>query len=225
MYEFVAGPLAIIAFVIFFLGLIWRFIYYVRGLNWQADRVAYTQHVGAGVKGAARSIVSWLIPFGTASWRFYPGFTVLVFVFHIGLLVVPLFLLGHNMMMADAWGFSFPTIPEALADTLTVAMLIAGLFILLRRIALPSVRILTKPYDLIVLVIAIAPFLTGFLARMQVGDYNFWLIAHILSGEIFLVAIPFTKLSHFLLFFLTRAQIGMDFGIKRGGMKGKSMPW
>ena len=40
-----------------------------------------------------------------------------------------------------------------------------------------------------------------------------------------LVAIPFTKLSHFLLFFLTRAQIGMDFGIKRGGMKGKTMPW
>ncbi len=225
MYEFVAGPLAKIAFLIFFLGLIWRFVYYVRGLNWQADRVAYTQFIGAGVKGAARSIVSWLIPFGTHSWRFYPGFTVLVFVFHIGILLVPLFLLGHNMMLADAWGFSLPTIPESLADTLTVAMLIAGLFILLRRIALPAVRILTKPYDLIVLVIAIAPFLTGFLARMQVGDYNFWLTTHILCGEIMLVAIPFTKLSHFLLFFLSRAQIGMDFGIKRGGMKGRSMPW
>ncbi|MEJ2661725.1 MAG: hypothetical protein P8Z73_13520 [Desulfobacteraceae bacterium] len=40
-----------------------------------------------------------------------------------------------------------------------------------------------------------------------------------------LVAIPFTKLSHFLLFFLSRAQLGMDFGIKRGGMKSKGMPW
>jgi nitrate reductase gamma subunit len=98
-------------------------------------------------------------------------------------------------------------------------------FILLRRIALPQVRILTKPYDLLVLVIAIAPFFTGFLAHQQVGNYNFWLIAHILSGEVFLIAIPFTKLSHFLLFFLSRAQIGMDFGIKRGGMKGRSMPW
>ncbi|MGD9217629.1 MAG: hypothetical protein PVJ84_22650, partial [Desulfobacteraceae bacterium] len=97
--------------------------------------------------------------------------------------------------------------------------------ILLRRIALPQVRILTKPYDLLVLAIAMAPFLTGFLAHMQVGNYNLWLILHILSGEIMLVAIPFTKLSHFLLFFLSRAQLGMDFGIKRGGMKGKSMPW
>lgn len=225
MYHFVAGPLAKIAFLVFFLGLIWRFISYVRGLNWQADRVTYTNNVGPGIKGAIRSIVVWMIPFGTHSWRFYPFFTVLVFVFHIGLLITPLFLLGHNLMLQEAWGFSLPTISEAFADTLTVAMLLAGLFILLRRIALPQVRILTKPYDLLVLIIAIAPFLTGFLAHMQIGNYNFWLMAHILSGEILLVAIPFTKLSHFLLFFLSRAQIGMDFGIKRGGMKSRGMPW
>lgn len=225
MYDFVAGPLAKAAFVVFFIGLIVRFIMYFRGLNWQADRVAYTQQMGPGIKGALRSIVAWLIPFGTHSWRFYPTFTIFVFVFHIGLLFTPLFLLGHNMMMEAAWGFSFPTIPEALADTLTVAMMVAGLFILMRRIALPQVRILTKPYDILVLVIAIAPFFTGFMAHMQVGNYNFWLITHILCGEIMLVAIPFTKLSHFLLFFLSRAQLGMDFGIKRGGMKGRSMPW
>lgn len=225
MYEFVAGPLAKIVFLVFFGGLIWRLINYARGLNWQADRVTYTQNVGYGVKGAVRSIVAWLIPFGTRSWRFYPLFTVLVFVFHIGILLTPLFLLGHNMMLEAAWGFSFPTISEALADTLTVAMLVAGLFILLRRIALPQVRILTKPYDLLVLVIAMAPFFTGLMAHLQVGNYNAWLIAHILSGEVMLVAIPFTKLSHFLQFFLSRAQLGMDFGIKRGGMKGRSMPW
>lgn len=225
MYEFVAGPLAIAAFLVFFLGLIWRFITYARGLNWQADRVSYGQNVAYGVKGALRSIVSWLIPFGTHSWRFYPFFTVLVFVFHIGILIAPIFLLGHNLMLQEAWGFSLPTISEALADTLTVGMLVAGLFILLRRIALPQVRILTTPYDLIVLLIAIAPFFTGFMAHMQVGNYNFWLITHMLSGEILLVAIPFTKLSHFLLFFLSRAQIGMDFGIKRGGMKSKGLPW
>lgn len=225
MYELVAGPLAKVAFLVFFLGLIWRFVTYARGLNWQADRVTYTQNVAYGVKGALRSIVSWLIPFGTHSWRFYPFFTVLVFVFHIGLLITPIFLLGHNLMLQEAWGFSLPTISEALADTLTVGMLVAGLFIYLRRIALPQVRILTKPYDLLVLLIAIAPFFTGFMAHMQVGNYNFWLITHMLSGEIMLVAIPFTKLSHFLLFFLSRAQLGMDFGIKRGGMKSKGMPW
>jgi hypothetical protein len=71
----------------------------------------------------------------------------------------------------------------------------------------------------------VAPFLTGFLAYHQVGDYDFWIVAHVLSGEVMLVSIPFTKLSHFLLFFLSRAQLGMDYGIKRGGMKNKGMAW
>lgn len=225
MYEFVTGPLAIFAFAVFFLGLTWRFIWYVRGLNWQADRVAYTQNVSYGVRGALRSIGSWLMPFGTHSWRYYKGFTLLVFVFHIGLLITPIFLLGHNLLLKESWGFGLPALPDGLADGLTVAMLVAAVFILLRRIALPEVRILTKPYDLLILLIAVAPFFTGFMAYHQVGNYKFWLILHILCGEIMLVAIPFTKLSHFLLFFLSRAQLGMDFGVKRGGMKSKGMPW
>lgn len=225
MYEFVTGPLAWIAFAVFFVGLIWRFIWYAKGLDWQMDRVTYGQNVGYGVKGAAHSIVRWLIPFGTHSWRFYSGFTLLVFVFHIGLLVTPVFLLGHNLLLQERWGVRLPALPEALADGLTVAMLLAALFILLRRIALPEVRILTKVYDIVLIVIAVAPFFTGFLAYHQVGPYRFWLISHIVCGEIMLMAVPLTKLSHFLLFFLSRAQLGIDFGIKRGGMKSKGMPW
>jgi nitrate reductase gamma subunit len=225
MYEFVTGPLAWIAFLTFFFGLIWRLVWYVRGLNWQADRVTYTHNVSYGIRGALRSIGFWLLPFGTHSWRYYPGFTVLVFIFHIGLLVTPIFLLGHNLLLQERWGFSLPSLPGGLADALTVAMLLAALFILLRRIALPQVRILTTAYDILLLVVATAPFLTGFLAHHQIGDYNFMLLLHIVFGEIMLIAIPFTKLSHFLLFFLSRAQIGMDFGIKRGGMKSRGMPW
>lgn len=225
MYQFVTGPLAWIAFVVFFIGLIWRFIWYVRGLDWQMDRVAYRAHAGYGVKGAVRSIVRWLLPYGTHSWRFYPLFTVLVFVFHIGLLVTPVFLKGHNILLQERWGFSLPTLPEALADTLTVAVMVAAVLIFLRRMALPEVRILTKTYDVVLILIAVAPFVTGFVAFHQLGDYQFWLIVHILCGELMLVAIPLTKLSHFLLFFLSRAQLGMDFGIKRGGMKSAGMPW
>jgi hypothetical protein len=71
----------------------------------------------------------------------------------------------------------------------------------------------------------VAPFITGFLAHHQVAEGNFWLIVHVLCGEVWLVAVPLTKLSHFILFFMSRAQLGMDFGIKRGGMKNKGMAW
>lgn len=225
MYDFVTGPLAWLAFIIFFVGLIVRTVLYIRGLNWQADRVAYGEHFGAGMRGALRSIFAWLVPFGTHSWRFYPFFTILVFTFHIGLLVTPVFLIGHNVLLQERFGFSLWTISEGTADFLTIAMLIAAVFIILRRNALPEVRILTTAYDYFILAVAVAPFLTGFIAHQQVGSYQFWLILHILCGEIFLIAIPFTKLSHFILFFLSRAQIGMDYGIKRGGMKGKGLAW
>jgi nitrate reductase gamma subunit len=225
MYAFVTGPLAWLSFGIFFVGILVRIVIYIRGLNWQMDRVAYRAFPAAGIRGAVRSVFYWLLPYGTHSWRFYPFFTVLVFVFHICLLVTPVFLLGHNLLLQERWGFSLWTLPEAVTDGMTVALIVAALFILLRRIALPEVRILTKAYDLLVLAIAVAPFVTGFCAYHQIGSYDAWLIAHILSGELMLVAIPLTKLSHFILFFLSRIQLGMDFGIKRGGMKNKGLAW
>jgi hypothetical protein len=57
------------------------------------------------------------------------------------------------------------------------------------------------------------------MARYAVGDYETWLLIHILCGELLLILAPFTKLSHIILFFMSRAQLGMDYGIKRGGMK------
>ena len=225
MYAFVTGPLAWLTFIIFFCGVTYRAIWYFRGLNWQLDRVAYKPHMSYGIKGALRSIFFWLIPFGTHSWRFYPFFTICFFAFHIGLLLTPFFIYGHNVLLQERFGFSLWSMSDGAADFMTCMVLVAAIFIIMRRNALPEVRIITTPYDYLVLAIAVAPFVTGLLARHQVGNYNFWLITHILSGELFLVAIPLTKLSHFIGFFLSRAQIGMDYGIKRGGMKSKGLSW
>lgn len=225
MYEFVTGPLAWLAFSVFFIGIIVRVVQYIRGLDWKLDRVTYTVNVSYGIKGALRSIFFWLLPFGTRAWRSNPFLTFFVFTFHIGLLLTPVFLLAHNELFLERWGFRFPTISEATADFLTILVLVSALFLVLRRIALPEVRIITTGYDYLLLIIAVCPFFTGLMAHYQVWNYEFWLILHIVSGEIMLVAIPFTKLSHFVKFFLTRAQLGMDFGIKRGGMKNKGLAW
>ena len=71
------------------------------------------------------------------------------------------------------------------------------------------------------------PFLTGIVARFELcGNYEGWMLAHVLFGELFLILAPFTKLSHIALFFMSRAQIGMDYAIKRGGAaRGGAFPW
>lgn len=226
MYDFLTGPLLWLSLAVFVGGCVWRVVKYVKGLAWQLDRVAYTAHPVPGIKGALRSVFLWLIPFKTASWRQKPVFTIMFFVFHIGMVMIPLFLYAHAMLIRESWGIYWPALPGGLADALTIGVIVVGVLYAIRRLILAEVRILNTAQDFVVLAIALAPFVTGFICRYQLGgDYNFWLYLHILSGELMLVAIPFTKLSHFVLFFCSRAQLGMDFGIKRGGMKGTSMNW
>jgi nitrate reductase gamma subunit len=225
MYEFLTGPMAWLAFSVFFIGLAIRTVLYIKGLDWKLDRVTYSVNTSYGVKGAARSILFWLFPYGTNSWRNNPWFTLWVFAMHIGLLLTPIFLLGHIILIKESWGVGWWTLPAGAADFFTILVVVAVIFLILRRIALPEVRFITSAYDYLLLVVAAAPFITGFIAHHGGGDYYFWIITHIVCGEIFLVAIPFTKLSHFVLFFLSRAQLGMDYGIKRGGMKNKGIAW
>jgi nitrate reductase gamma subunit len=197
MYAFLTGPALWIAFAVFFVGLAARFVWYVRGLDWKLDRVAYRQWPKYGIRGALRSIGFWLLPWGTRSWRVKPVFTLVFFAFHIGLLVTPIFLLGHNILLDERWGFALPTLPAGLASFFTVMVMIAGLLLAIRRIALPEVRIISNWQDYLVLLIAVAPFATGYLAANHIGDYGFWLNVHIVTGIIWIVAIPLTKLSHF----------------------------
>jgi nitrate reductase gamma subunit len=117
------------------------------------------------------------------------------------------------------------SLPVPVADFLTWVVVVSAVFIVLRRLALPEVRILTTWADYLILLVSVAPFVTGLIARYELGRYDFWLTTHILCGEIFLILVPFTKLSHIVLFFASRAQLGMDFGIKRGGLKGTKMAW
>jgi hypothetical protein len=62
MYEFVTGPLAWLAFIVFFVGNVVKLVLYVRGLDWKLDRVTYSVNTSYGVRGALRSIAFWLVP-------------------------------------------------------------------------------------------------------------------------------------------------------------------
>ena len=75
---------------------------------------------------------------------------------------------------------------------------------------------MTTAWDYTLLLLTGIPFVTGFLAYHQVGDYKTLLILHILFAEILLIVIPFSKLAHIILFFFSRAFIGFEFGGRRG---------
>ena len=178
------------------------------------------------MKGAISSVFQWLVPFGTHSWRRQPYFTIAFFLFHIGVVIVPLFLAGHMVIMQERFGFSLPALPMWFSDAFTVLAIVGAFMMVLRRIALPEVRFLTNWGDWGILLLVLFVLVAGFLARMQAPGYESWLLWHIFSAELVLILAPFTKLSHIVLYFMSRGQLGMDYAIKRGGAsRGPAFPW
>ena len=186
LYNFVSGPLAWAAFVVFIGGSLYRLIALILMVH-KKEKFIYTY---MSWKYSLRSILHWIIPFATENWRKHPVLTIVTFAFHICLIFTPLFLLAHVILWDEAWNISWWSLPDNLALFMTLIVLGGCLFFLVRRLTLPEVQYVTSVSDYVILAIVAAPFVTGLLAYYQWFGYQIFTILHILSGEIMLVAIP-----------------------------------
>jgi nitrate reductase gamma subunit len=205
-----------ITFLIFIAGICIRLTLLYR-LSKKKDKIIYNH---ADVGWAVRSIGHWLLPLASHSMRTAPLFSTISYIFHVLIITLPCFLLAHNILLKSAFGFCLPSLSNANADIMTVCVIACGVFLLLRRIALEEVRIISARSHYSILVLTLLPFVTGYAATHGIGPYKLLLLLHILSGEVLLIALPFSKLSHFILFFFTRAFIGFEMGERRG-----ARPW
>ncbi|MEW6674960.1 MAG: TmcC family electron transfer complex membrane anchor subunit [Nitrospirota bacterium] len=211
VYNFVRGPLIWASFIIFIGGSLYRIIS-VLSLA-KKDKIVYPY---MSLKYSLRSILHWIIPFASTNMRKRSTITTVAFLFHICLILTPVFLIAHNTLWYESWKIRWWTISEVMADIMTLTVIFCSLLLLIRRITSPEVRFVTSTSDYIMLAIATVPFITGFLAHHQLFlPYKPMVILHILSGEIMLITIPFTRLSHMFFFWLTRAYMGSDFGAVR----------
>ena len=206
VYELVRGPLAWIAGLLFVLGWVVRLYLLSRGRK--SSRL-YPQN---SLKGGLRSILQGLVPFGLTVMRERPAFTLITFVFHLSVLILPVFLLAHTVLWYESWRVSWWSLPDTLADVMTVMLMLACIYFFVRRLVMPEVKQVSRPADYLFLIFVFIPCLTGFLAYHQWGPYRPLLILHVLSGEILLIAIPFSRLSHMVFFAFTRAYLGSEFG-------------
>lgn len=210
MYDFVSGPLVWIAFVVFFAGMIYQFLAMLKSAR--KDKVIYPY---MNLKYSLRSLLHWIVPFASRNMRARYEFTIVTFIFHISLILLPILLVAHVVMFSFSWGPQWRVFQASTAAFLTIMVIFACLFFLCRRLMLPEVRFVTEPSDYLLLIIAVAPFLTGFAASRQWFDYETVVIIHMISGAVMLMAIPFTRLSHMLYFPFTRAYMGSEFGAVR----------
>lgn len=208
LYTWVSGPLVWIAFLIFIGGTLFR-LGRLLTLVHRKERFIFTY---MSVPYSLRSIIRWSLPFATTNMRLHPVMTIVTFLFHFCLLVTPLFLSAHVILWDEAWNFDWWTLPDGLADVMTLIVIGGAIFFLVRRFKLPEVRYVTSASDFVILAVTVLPFLSGFMAYHQWFGYNFWIVLHVISGAAMLIVIPFSRLFHMFMAPLTRAYMGSEFG-------------
>ncbi len=207
-YNFVSGPLTWIAFLLFFGGSFYRIVNMLFLVN-KKEKFIFSY---MSWRYSLRSIFHWIIPFATTNWRRQPVLTVITFAFHICLMATPIFLLSHVILWDESFSISWWTLPDVLADVMTIVVILGAIYFLVRRLSQPEVKYVTSASDYVILTIVAAPFVTGFLAYHQWFAYPLIMCLHVLAGNIMLAAIPFTRLSHMLFSPFTRAYMGSEFG-------------
>jgi nitrate reductase gamma subunit len=231
LYDIARGPLFIAAWALFALGFAWRIYTFTRltrltrtaggaaaapvPLPVADDEKFLTQgrsRIGGVILRLRRRVRGTV--FGT-----HPVMGVVSLLFHLALFLVPLLLPAHNILFFQTFRVSLPTLPEPLMDKLTLVLLAAGLFFLLRRIFFPRVRALTTVRDYLILLLVAAPFVTAYMAYHQWLDYRTVLVTHMIIGEICIAAIPFTKLGHMPFLIFSRFFISSEYAWRPGNRR------
>jgi nitrate reductase gamma subunit len=195
---FARGPLFTAAFLVMLLGL-------GRHLILQT----YTQFVRKGSRlrkvrwnRVAKDALSWMLPVA----HLIRG-TILMsassFLFHVGVVLVPILLADHVLLWQRALHVELPRMGKGPADVLTVLAIVCGLVLLSVRLLSRPAREMSRATDYWTLLLVLVPFVTGFLGahpRFNPVPYRAMMLVHFLSADLLLLAVPFSKLAHMVLY-------------------------
>lgn len=156
-------------------------------------------------KQIAVQTVSWLFPLNRLH-RNRAGYSLASFSLHVGILVVSLFLRNHLDILQVNIGISWIAISKPILDVITLIAIFGVLFLLLFRLYVTGSRKLSKTADYLLLILLSNIFISGFLAGRSWNPipYNGLMLFHTFNGMILLFIIPFSKVSHCVLFPLIR---------------------
>lgn len=219
LLDFARGPALIVALVIMFGGIAWRLF----GIFRLAVKPDHSEPRSTALwAGRLRGIVSRMWP----RPEFRPSATLGTangYVYHIGLAIIVFTYLPHIHFIERLTGAHWPPLPEPvfyIAVALTILSLIIALLI---RLSDPVLKLLSNFDDYFSWFVVIFAILTGMLAI----DHPFLpgapfpppgnptvVAIHLFAVELLLIWLPFGKLAHAFLVFVSRGTTGAAFARK-----------
>jgi nitrate reductase gamma subunit len=209
LLQWARGPGMVIASSIMIFGIVLRLIE-LFSLSRKADLSAPSSHPqGSGW----RTLVMRSFP--TMAQIKHEPVIIAAYLFHLGLFAVVLLFVPHIEFFRGILGISWPGLPIPVIDAISVISIICMLILLAHRLTNPVKRLLSTWGDYLAWVVTFLPFLTGYLAfHHLLFDYTTILALHILSVELLMVVLPFSKLFHTISAFISRWYTGANFARK-----------
>jgi nitrate reductase gamma subunit len=187
-----------LALVLMVLGLL-RILWLTFMGIWEVLREA--QDDSLPIREVLHQTAAWMFPFGKL-WRRRPVYSGLSFLFHVGLIFVPVFLAAHVLLWKETTGAPWPMEPQKIANGLTLMVIATALGIFLGRLLYPAARQISGPPEYIWPLLLAVPFITGYVAsNMRIGPsaYQWMMLVHVYVGDLILMMIPFTRIAHCVL--------------------------
>lgn len=206
----VKGPMFSAALAIFALGILARLLEILllgRKPNFAEPRGG---EWGPGLKTVLSRFLAAAGTFQRAPFNVLVGW-----IWHVGFIVALLLFIPHIELINSLIGIGWPGLPNPVVDAVAAVTLVALVATLIHRLIHPVKRRLSTPEDYLIWTVTFLPVITGYLAYHRlINPYPLALGLHILTAEVFLIVLPFTKLTHIFTAFVARWYTGATFGRK-----------
>jgi len=195
LIEFGRGPLFRFAVAVAVLGLLRQAVLSAWGVRQMLKRAADNR--------IALGAVVWRTIVQLNPLRYFTGnrwlYSMLSTLFHVGLILVPVFFLGHIRLWRRGLGLGWPALPMGVADVLTIVTIVTGLALFVARGWAKASRQISRPQDWLLPPLIALEFLTGYLlAHPGTTTFRFetLMLVHVGVGDLLLILTPFTKIAH-----------------------------
>lgn len=196
--HFAKGPLFAFSFLVMILGLARLLVIQVYTLVAEKG----TRLRNAPWKSIVSDAATWLVPVrhlvkGTIL------FSVMSFLCHIGMIIVPIFLAAHIALWEGFFKVDLPSIGAGWADYLTLLTIACLIMLLGLRTFVRRQRSMSRRTDYVLLIVLLVDFGAGYLAshpNVNPLSWQLMMLVHLLGGNLLFLIIPFTKLAHIVLY-------------------------
>lgn len=214
--DLARGPLFRISLAICLLGLIYHLAVSIWQIEAARRKAGDPRLPGRVIIGAT---LRWLLPMRLLKVR--PVYGIASLIFHLGILLVPLFFVGHVALWKGTLAIPWPTLSPGVSEVLSLLTMAGLIVILASRLMVRASRDLTSRADVWILLILLGLTASGYWSSHPASSPfapRWMLLAHVMLGNLALVLTPLTKIIHCVLAPLTQllSEVGWHFPAESG---------